>query len=411
MGWGKRSLCAAMLLACGPAGAQDAPTQSSLKLTAVVSALPPGMPYLAIRLGLLCSQDNAVRNASGGREPQDLPPYTAAFKIAMEKAGYKVVADENLFDQDGAAASDYQVAAVITKQRVMACVSQGGMLSPGGMGDARGDGSMTVEWQVYSPLKKQVVARVTTNASAHLDQTVPGGMALLITGAFANNARDLAANADFRAALSGARPGTRDVLLPGKQEKVALAGSLKAGKRAIADAVGSVVTVLTGSSSGSAFLVSTDGHMLTNAHVVGDEKNVRVRWSDGTETVAEVVRVAKTRDVALIKSGSRDREPLVLKRGAVNPGQRVFAIGSPLGKEYQGSVSSGIVSATRTIEGMRYIQSDVAISHGSSGGALLDENGAVIGITVSGIDPGVASGLHFFIPIGDAMDFLNLEQQ
>ena len=100
-----------------------------------------------------------------------------------------------------------------------------------------------------------------------------------------------------------------------------------------------------------------------------------------------------------------------IKRGPVSPGQRVFAIGSPLGKEYQGSVSSGIVSATRTMEGMRYIQSDVATSHGSSGGVLLDENGAVIGITVSGVDPSVASGLHFFIPIGDALDFLSLEQQ
>src|SRR5205085_11856110 len=98
-------------------------------------------------------------------------------------------------------------------------------------------------------------------------------------------------------------------------------------------------------------------------------------------------------------------------RGAVTPGQRVYAIGSPKGQTFQGTISSGIVSATRVFEGMRYIQSDVAISHGSSGGALLDENGAVIGIAVSGVDASVATGLNFFIPIGDAMDFLNLEQK
>ena len=149
--------------------------------------------------------------------------------------------------------------------------------------------------------------------------------------------------------------------------------------------------------------------MVTNAHVVGDEKQVRVRWSDGIETVADVVRVAKDRDVALIKTNPRDRDPLPIKRGAVTPGARVYAIGSPLGKEFQGTVSSGIISATRVTEGMRYIQSDVSVTHGSSGGALLDENGAMIGITVSGVER--ASGLNFFIPIGDVMDFLSLEQQ
>jgi serine protease Do len=366
------------------------------------------MPWLSVRTGLFCDREESVRSATGGHDPQDLPPYTVAFKIAMEREGYKVVTDENLFEREDHA-SDYQVAAMIVKERIVPCVSEGGFLSPGNLGDARGDGSMTIEWQVYSPIKKQVVARITTSASAHLENTVPGGMALLITGAFNNNARDLAATPEFRAATSGARPQVDSILAPGKQDKIALAGSLKAGRRPISDAVGSVVTILTGSGSGSGDLVSSDGYMLTNAHVVGDEKQVRVRWSDGIETVAEVVRVDKPRDIALIKTNPRDREPLAIKRGAVTPGARVFAIGSPLGKAYQGTISSGVISATRTIEGLRYIQSDVAITHGSSGGALLDENGAVIGIAVSGIEAGGPVGINFFIPIGDALDFLNLE--
>lgn len=405
----------ASLLTCGAAFAQPAAdvsapakSQVSLKLTAVVSALPPGMPWLVVSLNLACGAEDIVRTATGGHDPQDLPPYTQAFRIMMERAGYKIVFDENLFGQDESA-SDYQVAAMITKERVEACVSNGGWLSAGNKGDARGDGSMTIEWQVYSPLKKQVVARITTSASAHLDTVTPGGTALLITGAFANNARDLAASPEFRAAVSGAKPAADSILTPGKQDKIALAGSLKAGKRPVSDAVGSVVTVLTGSGSGSGDLVSNDGYMLTNAHVVGDEKSVRVRWSDGIETVAQVVRVAKDRDIALIKTNPREREPLAIKRGAVTPGTRVYAVGSPLGKAYQGTVSSGVVSATRTIEGLRYIQSDVSINHGSSGGALLDENGAVIGITVSRVEEGGPTGINFFIPIGDAMDFLNLE--
>ena len=229
---------------------------------------------------------------------------------------------------------------------------------------------------------------------------------------FASNARELAANADFRTAMNAAKPAMSDDLLdPGKQDAIALSGSLKAAKLPIADAVGSVVTILTGSGSGSGVLVSDDGYLITDAHVVGDEKEVRARWSDGIETIAQVIRVAKDRDVALVKTNPRDRSPLPLKRGAVTPGQRVFAIGSPKGEKFQGTVSSGVISADRVIDGLRYIQSDVMVSPGSSGGALLDENGSLIGITDLGFQNDGPAGLNFFIPIGDAMDFLNLEQK
>jgi S1-C subfamily serine protease len=339
-----------------------------------------------------------------------LPLYATVFKTELEQAGYKVITpgEDNLFDPDSASA-DYEAAAVITDEHIDGCLSRGGWYTGGHAGDIKGDSSMKIDWQIYSPIKKQVVFRATTDGSAKLEQVVPGGVPRLLSDSFASNVRELSSNADFRAALSASRPLAKGVLLPGQQDKISLAGSLKAGKRPVGDEVASVVTVLTGQGSGSGDLVSNDGYMVTNAHVVGDEKQVRVRWSDGIETVAEVVRVAKDRDVALIKTNPRDRDPLPIKRGAVTPGARVYAIGSPLGKGYQGTVSSGIVSATRVMEGMRYIQSDVSVTHGSSGGALLDENGAMIGITVSGNER--ASGLNFFIPIGDVMDFLSLEQQ
>jgi S1-C subfamily serine protease len=171
-----------------------------------------------------------------------------------------------------------------------------------------------------------------------------------------------------------------------------------------------VVTLSTGIGTGSGFLISDDGYLLTNAHVVGDDKEIRVRWSDGIETVAQVVRVSKERDTAIVKTNPRDRTPLALKRGAVTPGQRVYAIGSPLGQMLQGTVSSGIISANRVIDGMRFIQSDTTISHGSSGGPLVDETGSVIGISTMGYLNDGPAGLNMFIPIGDAMDFLSLEQ-
>jgi S1-C subfamily serine protease len=274
---------------------------------------------------------------------------------------------------------------------------------------------MKVDWQVYSRLKKQVVARVSTSGTSSLDHAVPGGVQELVIAAFTENVRQLAQSTDFRAAMSAPKALTAGFQMPGQQTPIVLAGSLKAGHRKIADATGSVVTILSGVGSGSGFLVSSDGYVLTDAHVVGDDKTVRVRWPDGLEGLAMVERVSKKRDVAILKTNPRDRTPLALKRGPVSPGERVYAIGSPKNKDFEGTVSSGVISADRTVDGLRYVQSDTMVSHGSSGGPLLNENGEVIGLTDLGIaNEGPAgeegqAGLNLFTPIGDAMDFLALE--
>ncbi|HYJ35267.1 MAG TPA: serine protease, partial [Rhizomicrobium sp.] len=237
-----------------------------------------------------------------------------------------------------------------------------------------------------------------------------GGYQRLLVEAFASNVRELAQNAGFREALNAPKALTAGFVVPGQQSKISLSGSLKAPARRIEDAVGSVVMLANGIGTGSGVLISDDGYVLTNAHVVGDEKTLRVRWSDKIETLGEVIRVAKDRDVALVKTNPRERTPLAIKRGAVSPGQRVYAIGTPLDKAFQSSVSSGVVSGSRIIDGLRYIQSDTSVTHGSSGGALLDENGSVIGLTDLGIEKDGPTGINLFIPIGDAMDFLSLEQ-
>ncbi len=411
------------LLACPAALAQtaaDTPAapdpsaaasaQNSVKLAGVYLSLPAGAPWLSLGVGtLFCLSTPNVQTWAGGRVSQELSPYYTPFKTELERAGYKVITpgEDNLFDRE-AGSADYEAAAVISDAHIEGCVMNGAYFTD--KGSVRGSGSMKIDWQLYSGIRKQVVARVSTSGATKLEKSVPGGVQRLVVDAFAANVRELVTNADFRAALSAPRPFTAGFQMPGRQSAIILAGSLKAGPRKIADATGSVVTILTGTGAGSGILVSTDGYVLTDAHVVGDDKNVRVRWSDGLETLATVERVAKTRDVAVIKTNPRDRAPLAIKRGPVTPGQRVYAIGSPLGEKFQGTVSSGVVSADRVFNGLRYIQSDTVVSHGSSGGPLLDETGAVIGITDLGIPNDGPAGLNLFTPIGDAMDFLSLEQ-
>ena len=408
----------AWALACGTAFGQTSQEvsaatpipagQNSVKLVAVIVALPAGAPWLSLGTGALCAYGPVVQTWTGGRVPQALPPYAAAFKKELEQTGYKVVTpgEDNLFDP-GAGAADYEAAAVITDEKINGCLMPASLFTHGG--DVRGDSSMTIDWQIYSRLKKQVVAHISTTDKAHLENSIPGGEQRLLVDSFASNVAEMASNADFRTALNA--PKVTEIQTANQQSKIGLGGSLKAGPRKIADAVGDVVTVMNDLGSGSGVLLSSDGYVVTNAHVVGDNKQARLRWSDGIETLGEVVRVSKNRDVAIIKTDPRDRTPLAIKRGAVTLGQRVYAIGSPMGKDFQGTVSSGIVSADRVFNGLRYIQSDTTVSHGSSGGPLLDETGSVIGLTDIGVQNDGPAGLNLFIPIGDAMDFLSLEQQ
>jgi serine protease Do len=404
-------------LACGTAFGQTsadisgaAPVaQNSVKLRTVIVDVQAGTPWIALGFGL-CIGRPLTKLWTDGRARQAVSDFAPAFKTELEKSGYKVVTpgEDNLFDPE-AASADYEAAAVIKGMNIDGCIAS---LPPfNSASKIRGDSSMTIEWQIYSPLKKQVVSHVSTTGKAHLENSVPGGQQKLLADSFADNTTALAANANFRAAMNAPKALTAGFQMPGQQSKILLGGSLKAGPRKIADAVGSVVTIMNDIGSGSGVLISSDGYILTDAHVVGDDKHARVLWSGGIEGIAEVIRVSKARDVAIIKTNPRDRTPLALKRGAVTPGARVYAIGSPKGEKFQSTVSSGVISADRVFDGLRYIQSDTVVSHGSSGGPLLDETGAVIGLTDLAIDNSGPAGLNLFTPIGDAMDFLALEQQ
>jgi S1-C subfamily serine protease len=135
---------------------------------------------------------------------------------------------------------------------------------------------------------------------------------------------------------------------------------------------------------------------------------VRVRWADGTESIGDVVRSDARRDVALVRAAPK-ASPLAIRNTPLQLGETVFAIGTPLKAEFANTLTRGIVSGTRLIDGLPMIQSDVAIDHGNSGGPLLDEQGRITALAVSRYEEdGVGHSINFFIPIDDALKALNL---
>lgn len=164
-------------------------------------------------------------------------------------------------------------------------------------------------------------------------------------------------------------------------------------------------------SLGSGFLISEDGYILTNAHVVGSADGITVRLTDKREFKAKVVGVDKRTDVALIKIDATGLPKVATgDPNRLKVGEWVLAIGSPFG--FDSSVTAGIVSAKgRSLPQENYvpfIQTDAAINPGNSGGPLFNMKGEVIGINSQIYTRnGGSMGLGFAIPIDVAMDVAN----
>ena len=162
--------------------------------------------------------------------------------------------------------------------------------------------------------------------------------------------------------------------------------------------------------TGSGFVISADGYVLTNHHVINDAETIRVKLDDGRELTAKKIGDDEETDIALLKIDGKAFK--AAKIGDVNklrPGAWVLAFGAPLGLEK--TVTAGIVSAkSRALGSNRYvpfIQSDVAVNPGNSGGPLININGEVVGINSQILSSnGGSIGLSFSIPIDVAMDIV-----
>ncbi len=166
---------------------------------------------------------------------------------------------------------------------------------------------------------------------------------------------------------------------------------------------------------GSAFFISSDGYLLTNHHVIEDARKITITLNDRREVDAELVGSDERTDVAVLKVKGSGYPALKLgDSNALKVGEPVLAIGSPFGFDY--SASAGIVSAkARTMSAEKavpFIQSDVALNPGNSGGPLFSQRGEVVGIN-SRIFSGTGGymGLSFSIPIDVAMDVFNQIRQ
>lgn len=182
----------------------------------------------------------------------------------------------------------------------------------------------------------------------------------------------------------------------------------KSWKDIIEDSKPAVVVVETEEGHGSGFLISDDGYIFTNAHVIGENKEAIVKLSNGKKKIGTLVKKgAGPLDIAVLSIDGDDYDYLQLSGKTCSEGDEVIVMGSPLG--FQETTTKGIVSnANRPVKDVKYIQTDTAINSGNSGGPLINKKGRVVGITtmkLNDYNDNNVEGMGFAIDINFAKDF------
>ena len=340
---------------------------------------------------------------SKGKRPTQLE-----FHRLLKRQGYSVADNsESVFANQESAKAELSIAAVIRKADYTSCATMRSSR------DSFDKANLTVEWQVFDNLAREVIYTVEASGegSTYNDEADYYSRARAFERAIMDSAQVPLQDPAFRDALALTNELQSDVA---NQEaltnvNVNRGSSKQSFVERSADIERGTVTVRTAGGHGSGFFVSSDGFIVTNAHVVEGSKRVLIVTTE-EELFGDVVRQDPMRDVALVKVVGGNNYPLTISTKDVRIGEQIYAVGTPLSEELSFSVTRGIISGKRSINGMPLLQTDAAINPGNSGGPVLNENGDVVAVSVSGIfsKSGGSLNTNFVIPIDDALEKLGL---
>ncbi|MGE4064466.1 MAG: S1C family serine protease [Rhodospirillaceae bacterium] len=393
----------------------DGPTRP-MAMERIALTVPSGTALGEIIIHPFCITNSyplTMNDAFGGAKTDS---FIDAFMQEADAAGYALAGRQNsadLFTPGGQQRPELIVGGAIVAAKQNGCGQ-----NIFGMINITIDSSVTVDWQVFDPLEKKLLFRATKEGTTKLKKqlaadTIPTEAAL---AAFRESAKALLSDSGFVAALrlpasNGAGGSTTPAPQPQSAPDLVIPRvplRTLAFKDQIPELRHQVVTIFTGDSMGSGFYVA-DGLVMTNNHVIEGHKAVKIRFFGGREISGDVVAANAQRDVALIRAPGGGMLGLPVQFDRPQVGSTVYVIGSPQVQQLEGTVTSGIVSAYRVEDGRPILQSDVAVTHGNSGGPMFDDKGNVVALVVAGLEPeGSQIGLNFFIPVDDAFRVLGV---
>ncbi len=374
-----------------------------------------------------------------------------SFENALESLGYDVTNDIDLdFLQDDARQrAEYFISAKVTDVDLDLCkrghltkfniFNTASDLNDG----AKGKLYAKFEWSIYDALRRTTVYKTTTEGYSKRNYPNQEGLELLFMDAFEMAAHNLGTDQDFyNLIVLNKKPSQTEKTIfdreedgnyprkfdPNEEVAIPTPPLSKTPFDTIAHDARKVAVMAQKRGHGSGVFITRQGHILTNYHVIGDSRRIRiVTGFRKTGITAEVLRVDKVRDVALLKLEEipdwLDMDKVMLRPLRLDwpkVGETIYAIGVPKDyKAYRNTVTKGIVSAHRNYKRhgalrLNFIQGDVEVHPGSSGGPVVDEHGNLIGLVVEG-EPfanengnRIGIGLNLFIPIQEALDAVDV---
>lgn len=343
--------------------------------------------------------------------------WSDTFYRVMNGHGYRVAGDPSqMFETQQHQEGDLQFGVTITEMQMQAHAVCD-FLSERAVG-MRGNTRVTAEWQVFDPVRRQVILRQRSEGRFDAPQTIAldGNLALQL--AFADAVNQLAALPELHKTMAerAPLPNPGAPRIAEEQTRLPLR-RVPLSQQPIDSQIdrlrsATVLIEVGAGGHGSGFVVSEDGLMVTNRHVIGGQRFVRVRLVSGRTVVGEVLRQHELRDVALVKLEGSGYPVVAVRETPVRVTEEVYAIGAPQRTSFAWTVTRGVVSAWRPArlpaQPFDLIQADVAIHSGNSGGPLFDRQGNLVGIAVSGFGKDNMS-LNQFIPILDGLDKLGVD--
>ncbi len=321
--------------------------------------------------------------------------YPIRFVERMRAAGFEAVGAENLvFDKDDSARAEYLLGGTVRevecKQKTRSVSCRAG-----------------IDWQVLAVAEDKVVYQVTTRAVV-LD--TPNSKKERVAGILLDRAMDsLLARDGFRRSLAGYDRPSDTPTSPFPAATIAKCAPGRKVSESAEDLLKNIVVIKEGDHFGSGFFVTADGLVVTAAHVVKGSA-VTLRFRDGTEASAVPVRVAPREDVALLRLAHTPpgQTCAAIRTDTPPSGAEVYAAGAPASLELAFSLTRGIVSGYPVIEGHRRLQTDASVSPGNSGGPIVDDSGAVLGVVSFKIVATHVEGVAFAVPMAEALAALGL---
>lgn len=267
--------------------------------------------------------------------------------------------------------------------------------------------SLVVKWTLYDIANEETVCKVVTGGYTNKRERMTEKAALKL--ALEDALGGLIINKDvikcvYGASESDSKSNKALITIPSVPKVLATDNYIE-------NAIQSSLTLKTKFGHGSGFLISSSGYILTNYHVIEDSSDIQAIFQNGLNLPVQIISFDKKTDVALLRIPGKGYKSLPLDTNGVMKkiGSDVVAIGTPEDIKLGQTVTKGIISGLREIKNNIYIQTDVSINSGNSGGMLINKNGEVIGIVSAKIKGEGVEGLGFAIPINNALKALNIK--